>query len=191
MKMREVQTGLTLIEMVITIVILAIALAAISAMLSSGVGRSSDTTLEIRSVALAQSYLDEILSKRFDESSHPRGIPPCRSDCTIFTNFGPDSGEGGRADYDDVDDYHGLDEGQDPLNPLQDSTGAERTGYENFRVRVSVRYMDIAASGTEENLAVAANDLDDDEDAKVITVRVNYLNSGAEGIAYSAYKTNF
>lgn len=183
--------GITLIEMVLTILILAIALVAITSMLSSGVGRSSDTTLEIRSAALAQSYLDEILSKRFDENSHPRGIPPCRSNCTDSGDFGPDSGEDDRADYDDVDDYHGLDEGQDPLNPLQDSTGAEREGYENFRVRVSVRYMDIAVSGTEENLAVDLNDLDENEDAKVITVRVNYLNSGTEGIAYSAYKTNF
>lgn len=191
MKMQIGQKGLTLIEMVITIVILAISLAAISAMLSSGVGRSSDTTLEIRSAALAQSYLDEILSKRFDENSHPRGIPPCRANCTTFANFGPDSGENGRADYDDVDDYHGLDQGQGQTDPLQDSTGAERTGYENFRVRVSVRYMDIAVSGTEENLAVDLNDLDENEDAKVITVRVNYLNSGTEGIAYSAYKTNF
>ena len=191
MKLRIGHAGLTLIEMVITIVILAISLAAISAMLSSGVGRSSDITLEIRSAALAQSYLDEILSKRFDEMSHPRGIPPCRSNCTILANFGPDSGEVDRSDYDDVDDYNGLDEGQGQSDPLQDSTGAERIGYENFRVRVLVRYMDIAVSGTEENLAVASNDLDDNEDAKVITVTVNYLNSGTEGIAYSAYKTNF
>ena len=185
------QKGLTLIEMVLTIVILAISLIIITSMLSSGVGRSSDTTLEIRSAALAQSYLDEILSKRFDEMSHPRGIPPCRSNCTILANFGPDSGEDDRSDYDDVDDYNGLDQGQGQTDPLQDSTGAERAGYENFRVRVTVRYMDIAASGTEENLGVASNDLDDNEDAKVITVTVNYLNSGTEGIAYSAYKTNF
>ena len=191
MKMGMNQRGLTLIEMVLTIVILAISLIIITGILSSGVGRSSDTTLEIRSAALAQSYLDEILSKRFDERSHPRGIPPCRTNCTTFANFGPDSGEDDRSDYDDVDDYHELDEGQGQVNPLQDSTGAERTGYENFRVRVSVRYMDVGASGTEENLAVDLNDLDDDEDAKVITVTVNYLNSGTEGIAYSAYKTNF
>ena len=191
MKMRMNQKGLTLIEMVLTIVILAISLIIITGMLSSGVGRSSDTTLEIRSAALAQSYLDEIISKRFDENSHPRGIPPCRANCTTFVNFGPDSGEDDRSDYDDVDDYHGLDEGEGQVNPLQDSTGAEREGYESFRVRVSVRYMDVGASGTEENLAVDLNDLDENEDAKVITVRVNYLNSGTEGIAYSAYKTNF
>lgn len=183
------QQGLTLIEMVLTIVILAISLIAITSILSSGVGRSADTTVELRSAALAHSYLNEILGKRFDENSHPRGIPPCRSNCTVIANFGPD-GET-RAQYDDVDDYNGLDEGEGQAFPLRDANGATRIGYENFRVRVSVRYMNIAASGTEENLAVAASDLDDNEDAKVITVTVNFLNSGTEGVRYSAYKTNY
>ena len=190
MILRAAQKGLTMIEMVLTILILAIALIVITGILSSGVGRSSDTTLEIRSASLAQSLLDEFLGKRFDELSQPIGLPPCSSNCTEFVNFGPYAGET-RARFDDVDDYHGLDEGQDPVNPLHDSTGAERIGYENFRVRVSVRYMDVSASGTEEDLAVALHDLDENEDAKVITVTVNYLNSGTEGIAYSAYKANF
>lgn len=190
MSLARNQKGLTLIEMVLTIIILAISLIAISSILSSGVGRSADTTVELRSAALAQSYLDEILGKRFDENSHPRGIPPCRSNCTAIGDFGPDSGET-RAQFDDVDDYDGLDEGEGQLTPLQDANGDTRTGYENFRVRVSVRYMDIDTSGEEEALAVAASDLDDNEDAKVITVTVNFLNSGTEGVLYSVYKTNF
>jgi MSHA pilin protein MshD len=189
MILRRTQLGLTLIEMVLTIVILAISLITVSSIISSGVGRSADTTVELRSAALAQSYLDEILGKRFDENSHPRGIPPCRSNCTLFASFGPD-GET-RAQFDDVDDYDGLDEGEGQLTPLQDANAQPRTGYGNFRVRVSVRYMDVGASGEEETLAVATNDLDDNEDAKVITVRVNFLNSDAAGVAYSAYKSNF
>lgn len=183
-------TGVTLIEMVITIVILAIAIVAISSIISSGIGRSADTTLELRSAALAQSYLDEILGKRFDEQSAPRGIPPCRSNCTLAGSFGPDSGET-RAQFDDVDDYDGLDEGQGQVTPLQDADGNTRTGYDNFRVRVSVRYMNTGVSGEEEGLAVAANDLDDDQDAKLITVTVNFVSSGDDGVSYSAYKANF
>lgn len=187
---RTAQEGLTLIEMVLTIVILAIALVAVSGMLSGGLGRSSDTTLELRSAALAQSYLDEILGKRFDEKSSPRGIPPCRTDCTLLAAFGPDGGET-RARFDDVDDYDGLDEGAGQLTPLQDADGNTRSGYENFRVRVSVRYLDIGVGGTEETLAVAAHDLNNNEDAKLITVTVNFLGSGDEGVHYSAYKANF
>lgn len=184
------QTGMTLIEMVVTIVILAVALIALSSILSAGIGRSADTTLELRSATLAQSYLDEILGKRFDEHSAPRGIPPCRSNCTLAGSFGPDAGET-RAQFDDVDDYAGLDEGEGQLTPLQDAEGNTRTGYDNFRVRVSVRYMNTGASGEEENLGVAANDLDDDQDAKLITVTVNFISSGDDGVSYSAYKANF
>ncbi len=189
MSFADKQSGLTLIEMVLTIVILAISIITITGMLSGGVGRSADTTLELRSASLAQSYLDEILGKRFDEQSSPRGIPPCRTNCTDAIDFGPDSEV--RARFDDVDDYDGLVEGEGEANPLQDSEGNPRTGYENFRVEISVRYMDIGASGEEENLAVAANDLDDNEDAKLITVTVYFLSSGDEGVSYSAYKANF
>ncbi len=181
------QGGLTLIEMVLTILILSIALVMISSMLAGGLGRTSDTTQELRSVALAQSYLDEILGKRFDENSAPRGIPPCSGTCTAEGSFGPDGGEQ-REDYDDVDDYHGLDEGDGQVNPLQDAAGATRTGYDNFRVQVSVRYIDIGAE--EASLGVAANDLDDNEDAKLITVTVSYT-AAADGVSYSAYKANF
>ncbi|MES3007213.1 MAG: type II secretion system protein [Pseudomonadota bacterium] len=183
------QDGITLIEMVLTIMILAIALVAMSTMISSGIGRSADTTMELRSVALAQSYLDEILGKRFDEQSAPRGIPPCAGACTAEASFGPDASEA-REDFDDVDDYHGLDEGLDPLNPLHDGQGAVRSGYDNFRVQVTVRYMDVGAAGEEENLAVDANDLDEDEDAKLITVTVSYTTS-PDGASFSAYKANF
>lgn len=188
------QAGLTLIEMVLTIVILAISIITITGMMAGGVGRSADTTVELRSASLAQSYLDEILGKRFDERSSPRGIPPCRTNCTTFASFGPDGPIGleeERDEFDDVDDYHGLDEGEGQATPLQDSDGNPRTGYENFRVRVSVRYMDVGIGGEEETLAVGANDLDDNEDAKLITVTVNFVASGDDGVSYSAYKTNF
>ena len=143
-----------MIELVVTIVILAISLTGITMAVRGGISRSADTTLQVRTVALAQAYLDEILSKRFDEKSRNNGIPPCRalpvpSQCSA--TLGPEAGET-RASYDDVDDYHELDEGDDPLNPLQDVEGNPRLGYENFRVRVNVRYIDVGPGGAEENL---------------------------------------
>lgn len=184
------QRGLTLIELVAVIVILAVALAGVTAAISSAISRSSDVLLETRAVALAQSYLDEILSKRFDENSAPRGIPPCRSNCTEEVDFGPDAGETGRADFDDVDDYHGLDEGLGQTGPLQDAEGNERTGYDNFRVRVSVRYLELDAGETEENLATEPDDLTEAEDAKLITVTVSHA-SRSTGWSFSVYKANY
>ncbi|MEX0739309.1 MAG: type II secretion system protein [Pseudohongiella sp.] len=184
------QRGVTLIELIAVIVILAVSLAGVTAAISGAISRSSDVMLETRAVALAQSYLDEILSRRFDERSAPRGIPPCRTNCTDEINFGPDGGETDRSDFDDVDDYHDLDEGYDQTDPLQDAEGNERLEYENFRVRVSVRYLDLLATETEENLATALNDLTDEKDAKLITLTVSHIEQ-PDGWQFSVYKANF
>lgn len=192
--MSKKQLGLSLVELVITIVLLSIALTAVTTMLQSGVGRSADTTLQVRSIALAQTYMDEILSRRFDERTRSRGIPPCRStapparQCTAEASFGPDGLET-RAQFDDVDDYHGLDEGDGQVNPLQDATGTTRSGFDNFRVQVDVRYINVGVSEEEENLG-ANNELDDQYDAKLVTITVTH-RSFTDGIVFSAYKSNF
>jgi MSHA pilin protein MshD len=184
------QRGITLIEMIVTMVILAVALTGVTVALSGGIGRSADVLTGTRTVALAQSYLDEILGKGFDEASNPRGIPPCRNNCTDPDGFGPDGGENGRADFDDVDDYIGLDEGWQTAEPLRDAEGNPRTGYESFRVRVSVRYLDLSPGGAEESLGATPADLDDARDAKLITVTVSHPDN-PDGWRFSAYKANF
>jgi MSHA pilin protein MshD len=196
--MKRTQRGVTLIELIAVIVILSIALVSVAAGISAGLSRSADVLLETRAVALAQSYLDEILSRRFDERSSLRGIPPCRTNCTDEINFGPDLGgtcgvssnRECRARYDDVDDYHGLDEGFEQTLPLQDAEGNEREGYGNFRVEVSVRYLQLGAAEPEDNLTTALNDLDDVRDAKHIRVTVTHLQR-REGWLFDVYKANF
>ncbi|MDF1622884.1 MAG: type II secretion system protein [Pseudohongiella nitratireducens] len=189
-KQRNRQKGVTLIELVVVIVILAISLYGVTTSLSGALSRSSDVVPQTRALALAQSYLDEILSKRFDEHSVPRGIPPCRTNCTDAVDLGLDGGETTRDEFDDVDDYDGLDEGFEQATELQDAEGNTRTGYDEFRVRVSVRYLDLAGGGVEENLATEPNDLTDVQDAKLITVTVSHA-SEPDGWKFSAYKANF
>lgn len=201
MSSRWRQQGLSLIELIMTIVILGIALMGVTFMLQNSLGRSAEPLLQLRTVSLAQAYLDEILGKRFDENSHNSGIPPCRASappprqCTAEGSFGAnysspvESGENSRSKLDDVDDYHGMDEGFGQLIPLQDAEGNTRTGYDNFRVQVNVRYINVGAAEEEENLGVN-NELDDQYDAKLITVTVTHTNL-AQGYDYSAYKANF
>ncbi len=198
------QAGFSLIETIVTIVVLAIALTGITIAIQRGAGTSSNAAVEVRATTLAQAYLDEILGKKFDERSANRGVPPCRDpavapgtsrDCTLEVNFGTEGGEGtDRSRFDDVDDYHGLDEGDGQANPLQDAEGNTRTEYENFRVTVNVRYIHVLSSGDEEyQLSASAmddEDIDDNYDAKFITVTV-YYRGIAEGFMFSAYKANF
>jgi len=191
--MRRRAAGLTLVEVIVTIVILAISLTALTVILQNTTSRSADTLLQVRTVALAQAYLDEALGKRFDENTSSRGIPPCRPaappprQCTAEASFGPD-GEN-RARYDDVDDYHGLAEGDGEATPLQDAEGNTRSGYDNFRVEVSVRYINVGPGGEEESLG-QGSELDDEFDAKLITVAVSH-RSLSDPIYFSAYKANF
>lgn len=199
MSIRNRQQGLTLIELVVTIVILAIALVIITQMMNRGLSRSSDTLIELRTATLAKAYIDEILGKRFDENSANNGVPPCRApdgpggvpanrECTVFGSFGSDGGET-RSRFDDVDDYTNINEGEGPgvLNPLQDAEGNTRTGYDGFQVVIDVRYIDIA----DEELGLGQNnELDDEYDAKVITVTVSHALLPTPYV-YSAYKSNF
>lgn len=202
--MRSFQTGITLVELVVTIVILGIALVGLSVAISGGVNQSANTLFEIRAIALGQSYLDEILSKKFDERSRNSGIPPCKDPtngalsgrkCSgtigLDTASGPNETGFARKAFDDVDDFNGLDEGFNSAggDPLLDAQGNARSGYDNYRVQVLVRLIDTTGGGGEEFSATSTPKPDDSYDAKLITVTVSY--GGATGIAFSAYKSNF
>ncbi len=168
------QAGLTLVELIMTIVIMGLAMLGIAAMLSRGVSESADTLLEAQAIALGQAYLDEIMGRRFDERS------PCYdTGCTAENAFGPDGGESSRDRYDDVDDFHGLAEGAAYGTPLRDAEGNPRSGYESFSVTVTVRYAgDDAVIGR------------DPTDAKLITVNVRFAGQ-SQGWDFSAYKGNY
>eukprot|EP00913_Durusdinium_trenchii_P019518 g18348.t1 len=88
--------------------------------------RASDDQQAAR--ALARQMMSEILQQRYEE---PNGVP----------SFGRESGEAAsfRTNWDDVDDYHGLNN----AGP-QDTAGWWLAGYENWRRTVSVAYADLA-----------------------------------------------
>lgn len=202
MSTRSSQYGLTLVELVVSIVVLSIALVILTQMLGTGLSRSSDTLIELRAASLAEAYLDEILGKRFDENSASGGVPPCQDPmnpgppqrrCTIEGEFGPDPFGAPietRATFDDVDDYTNIDEGADGVDPfLRDALGVTRTGYDGFTVVVDVRYINELAMGEESGLG-QNNELDDEYDAKLITVTVSHRLLAAP-LPFAAYKSNF
>ena len=83
------ERGATLIELVISIVVIAIAASAVLGVLSGTLGRSADAMVLTQAVSIAEAYLEEISLKPFDD---------------------PDSidGETSRIAFDDVNDYTGL-----------------------------------------------------------------------------------
>jgi MSHA pilin protein MshD len=83
------ERGATLIELTLSIVVIAIAASAVLGLLSRTVGRSADAMVMSQAVAIAEAYLEEITLKAYAD---PDGV----------------DGEATRAAFDDVDDYHGL-----------------------------------------------------------------------------------
>jgi MSHA pilin protein MshD len=83
------QRGATLIELVISIVVVSIAVSAVLGLLSATAGHSADAMITAQAVSIGEAYLEEISLKSFAD---PDGT----------------DGEGARASFDDVDDYDGL-----------------------------------------------------------------------------------
>jgi MSHA pilin protein MshD len=107
------------VELVVTIVVVAIALAGTLQVAGAALRRSADPVLAEQAGAVARAYLEEILAKSFT-------APPCPAPAAT------------RALYDTVCDYDGLDD-----QGARDQLGAPVAGLEAFRVRVA---LDPAAS---------------------------------------------
>ena len=175
MRRASSQRGFTLVELIVTMVVVSIAVLGISYALSFAFSRQSDGLWQAKAVALAESYIEEIMARRFDEVTPLGGVPPCSTATTpCSATLGPE-GET-RADYDDVDDYHGVDD----LPPL-DADGNVRADYPGFRVQVDVAYATPAQT--------AAFGLNAASDAKLVTVTVTPPGSAAQ--AFPVVRGNF
>lgn len=163
------QRGVTLVELIITIVIIGIAMSALVSALTTGISRSAQPMLEGKALELSQAYLDEIQAMRFDDQSPIGGgsVLAASSPCTISNE------SQARTVFDDVDDYHGVNDSP----PVLIESSIDMSAYANYQVTISV-----ACAGTE--LGLSANDL-----AKRINVTV-VLPSG-ESRDVAIYKGNF
>ncbi len=169
------QAGASLIELIVTMVIMAIVLTGIAVVFFATVKQTPEPVIDTRAAELGQAYLDEILTKRYDAHAGEGGIPRCNSTdpgaTPCSTTLGPEPGET-RATYDDVDDYNGLDE-----SPPRGAQGAVLPGYAGYRVQISVVY-----AGT--GLGLASN-----QDAKRITVTIT--SPLGTHLVFSAYRVNY
>ncbi len=118
------ETGVTLIEIIVFLVVIGLALSALLRVFNQSVVKSVDPVVRVRALDIAQAQLDEILSRKFDENTPTGGFPPCGS-ATGPTCMGiaPDAG------YDDVGDYNGYsDTSTHPLYPITVSVSSATFG---------------------------------------------------------------
>jgi MSHA pilin protein MshD len=163
--MRSTQTGATLVELVITIVIISVGIAGVVGAFSLITTRSADPLNQTRAVKLAQLYMDEILTQKYDDQTPQGGVPRYSGGCTI----GAETGET-RSTFDDVDDYHELN------GSPSTATGAPLSGYSGFSITVSV-----VCAGDEVGLPTS--------EAKRIDLEV--IAPGDQSFVFSAYRANF
>lgn len=150
--------GFTLIELVIGIVLLAVALGGMMGLLVSQTSQATDPVQQVRAAQLAQRLLNEILSRSFDTHSDHNGsrwrcgesVAGITYDaCTLPGDFGPESGESNSYLFDDVDDYHtpticsmslASCEGGEWVSAAYFTRSSDegRDDYRNYRVRIQV-----------------------------------------------------
>lgn len=107
-------TGVTLIELLVFLVVIGIALSAVVGVFTNSIKSSNDPLIRIRALELGQAQLDEVLARKFDENTPNGGVPACNStDGSACLGIVPD------ADYDDVGDFNGFTDNSHPGYSVQ------------------------------------------------------------------------
>lgn len=181
-------------ELVIGMVVFAIVLVMVSTLFTTQAQRSVDPILQVRATELAQSLINEITAKSFDENSdRSGGQVRCGEDltgdgdaddaadgelgdCSAPAAF--DDGES-REDYDDVDDYNGL-------SIIQNAEGENievdsRNLYQGFQLSVSVFYDSDYDCDESEN----------ESSANHKCIKVTVTTPTNESLVYSTYRSNY
>jgi len=124
MKIPSRQTGVTLIELIVSVVIIGVAATGILMVFTQTVRHSADPVLREQAVAIAQSYMDEILLHPLVD---PDGV----------------SGEANRGLFDDVWDYHGTSD-----DGARDQNGTVIPGLETYNVSVAIDDTGVTLGGS-------------------------------------------
>jgi len=111
MSMSKRHRGFTLVELVVAIIIFAVAMSAFMFVVGDSIVRSADPMLRAQASSIGHAYLEEIMSK----------------------SYTPGPGTGTRELYDDVQDYDGLVD-----NGARDINDNPIAGLEQYTVTVDV-----------------------------------------------------
>lgn len=158
------QSGMSLLDLILTIVIIGIALAAIAAVFVTTVSHSSDPMVRRQAQLIAEAYLEEILLKRFYDPN---------------TNTVCPAPEGSRNIYDNVCDYNGLNEA--PRNQFGTPLPAPLSSY-NVQVSVT-RDGSVTLNGLTNG--PAANEI------RVLRVDVTVTGLNSTPVSLSGYRANY
>jgi MSHA pilin protein MshD len=158
---RRRESGVTLVELVISIAVIGIAVTGTLVVIARTTRASADPMVQRQASAIADAYLEEILAKPFYDPNLGAGGGACPA------------AVGTRASWDNVCDYNGLDDAG-----ARDQFGAAVAGLSAYRVRVTVD----SASATLGGLSGATN---------VMRADVRVTHSLPIDMVVSGYRANY
>jgi MSHA pilin protein MshD len=151
---RSAQQGMTLVELVMTIVIIGIAAAALFSAMAAITGHSADPMLRQQSLAIAEAYMEEITLQAF----------PTSTSCAASNNGA------GRGNFDDVCDYNGLFYGgAQSLAPRNAVSSTPLVGLTAYQVAVQVSAQALNGIASANALRITVNVTDPAGQALTLT----------------------
>ena len=174
--------GFTLLELIITIVVLAVGIVGILSVSTFTTARSADPIIVHQANAVAEAYLEEIMLQPFcDPDVSTDCVAACSGGGGACGNGACTASEGAnRSLYDDVCDYNNL-----PDNVVRDRAGNMISGLGGYSVTVSVDDSASVSLGKGGNVLSGSNG-----DVVEIDVTVNHAALSAP-IELTGYKANY
>ena len=134
--------GLSLIELLIFIVVVGVAVTGVLSVFSLNARASVDPAIRKQAMAIAESLLDEVLSKSYtycdpDDANADTAISAAGCATMAETAMGPEAGETRYSNvtpFDNVNDYNGF-----SMNPINDITNTAVVGLGLYTATVQVQ----------------------------------------------------
>jgi MSHA pilin protein MshD len=167
------QRGVTLVELILSIVIIGVGLAGIVMVISRNVLSSADPMIQDQTVAIAEAYLEEILAKDFCDPNNAVACSPGNAPGSANCNVCP-AREASRDLYDNVCDYNIL-----PDTVVRDQTGTAIASLSTYTAQVGVTANGAALNG----LAGAS--------CQVLRVDVTVTGPGGTTYTLTDYRANY
>jgi len=149
----ERQRGFTLLELVVTLVILGVAFAAIAGLVATLGGGSASPVLQTQALYIAEGYLEEAMLKAYAD---PENDPP---NCAASRDL-----------WDDIGDYACLASEASPT----DSAGVAIAGLSRYRVTMNVGAATTVGGATTRRVEVRVTNVDGDFDVRLAALKAQY-----------------
>lgn len=186
-KLARRQAGVTLIELVMFMVIVAVALGGIIAVMSFTTANSADPLRRKQALMIAEGLLEEVRLAGFtfcDPRSENADSAQSSAECTIGEVFGNEAPA--LRPFDNVNDYAAS--ANTPASPFNDNTGALTDALGR---RLDVAGYNATVTITPDRLGDIVPATAADADADALRIRVTVTFEGGDPVVLDGYRTRY